>query len=99
MPSWDLFEGQSREYRDSVLPPSVTGRVSVEAATTLGWERYVGDKGAMVGVNRFGASAPYKEIFKHYGLTPEHIAEAAEATLAGNGREWTESQKQHEASH
>lgn len=99
MPSWDLFEAQSREYRDSVLPPSVSARVSVEAAATLGWERYVGDKGAMVGVNRFGASAPYKDIYKHYGLTPEHIVAAAEATIAGKGREWTEEQYAYKPSH
>jgi|HigsolmetaAR202D_1030399.scaffolds.fasta_scaffold00078_29 transketolase, bacterial and yeast len=99
MPSWDLFEAQPREYRDSVLPPSVTARVSVEAAATLGWERYVGDKGAMVGVNRFGASAPYKDIYKHYGLTPENIVAAAEASIAGKGREWTEEQFAYKPSH
>jgi transketolase len=99
MPSWDLFEAQSREYRDSVLPPSVSARVSVEAASTLGWERYVGEKGAMVGVNRFGASAPFKEIYKHYGFTAENIVAAAEASIAGNGREWTEEQYAYKPSH
>jgi transketolase len=88
MPSWSLFEQQPRAYRESVLPPSITARVSIEAAVTLGWDRYVGPQGVMIGVNRFGASAPYKEIYKHYGLTAERVAEAAEAAIAGRGPQW-----------
>ena len=81
MPSWERFARQPQAYRDSVLPPDVTARVAVEAGVTLGWERWVGTQGAVVGVDRFGASAPYKVIFQHFGLTPEHVAERALALL------------------
>jgi transketolase len=64
-----------------VLPPDVTARVAVEAGVTLGWERWVGAQGAIIGVDRFGASAPYKVIFQHFGLTPEHVAERTLALL------------------
>ncbi len=77
MPSWELFEAQPPEYRDSVLPPAITARVSVEAGRTLGWERYVGVKGVSIGVDTFGASAPYQRIYKEYGLTAERVAAAA----------------------
>ena len=70
MPSWERFERQPQTYRDSVLPPAVTARVAVEAGVTTGWQKWVGDRGAVVGVDRFGASAPYKEIYQHFGLTP-----------------------------
>jgi transketolase len=82
MPSWELFAQQDQSYRDSVLPPAVKARVAIEAATTLGWERYVGDAGRIIGIDRYGASAPYKEIYQHYGLTAEHVAAAA-ADLLG----------------
>ena len=85
LPSWELFDAQPAGYRESVLPRGVTARVSVEAATTLGWERYVGLDGASVGVDRFGASAPYKRIYEELGLTPEHVADEAEA-LVRRGR-------------
>jgi transketolase len=75
MPCWELFAQQDQAYRDSVLPPEIKARVAIEAAVSFGWERYVGLDGAIVGVDRFGASAPYKEIFKHYGLTAEHVAD------------------------
>ncbi|HWP30131.1 MAG TPA: transketolase [Fimbriimonadales bacterium] len=75
MPSWDLFAKQEKEYRDTVLPPHIKNRVSVEAGATLGWERWVGDKGVVVGLDRFGASAPYERLYKEFGLTPERIAE------------------------
>jgi transketolase len=94
MPSWNLFEQQPREYRESVLPPSISARVSIEAAVTLGWERYVGPQGAMIGVNRFGASSPYKTIYQHYGLTPQKVVEAAVAAIEGRGREWTEAEEE-----
>ncbi len=77
MPCWELFDAQPQEYRDAALPPDVTARVSVEAGRTLGWERYVGAGGAAIGVDRYGASAPYKRIFEEYGLTAERVAQAA----------------------
>ena len=82
MPSWELFEQQSQSYRDSVLPPELTARVSVEQASTFGWERYVGPAGTMVGMASFGASAPLKELQKKFGFTVEHVLEAARAQLA-----------------
>lgn len=84
MPSWELFEEQDQAYRDAILPPGITARIAVEAASPLGWERWVGQRGDVVGVNRFGASAPYAEVYKHLGLTAEHIAERARAVLKGS---------------
>jgi len=81
MPSWELFELQPQSYRDTVLPPAVRARVSVEAASPFGWERYVGLEGAMVSVNRFGASAPGPIVMREYGFTPEHVVEVAKAVL------------------
>jgi transketolase len=81
MPSWELFERQSREYRDSVLPPSVTARVAIEQASTFGWERYVGFSGAIVAMSTFGASAPLKELQSKFGFTPEQVVEAAHAQI------------------
>jgi transketolase len=81
MPCWELFAAQDQAYRDSVLPPGLTARVAVEAGRTLGWERYVGDHGAVVGVERFGFSAPFQQIYKHFGLTPEHVAEVAQGLV------------------
>jgi transketolase len=80
MPSWELFEETPREYRDSVLPPGVP-RVSVEAASPVGWERYVGASSAIVGLARFGASAPGPEVFERLGFTAEHVVEVALETL------------------
>jgi transketolase len=82
MPCWELFEKQDRAYRESVFPPSVEARVSVEMASTFGWDRYVGPKGEMIGMHRFGASAPLKELLKHFDFTVEHVIEAARTTLA-----------------
>jgi transketolase len=81
MPSWELFEHQDKAYRDSVLPPDVTARVSFELASTFGWERYVGLKGASIGMRTFGASAPLKELQKKFGFTAEAVAEAAKKQL------------------
>ncbi len=81
MPSWELFDRQSPEYRDSVLPPSVTARVAVEQASTLGWERFVGPSGECIGMKTFGASAPLKELQKKFGFTPEHVLAAAKNAL------------------
>ncbi len=73
MPSWELFEAQPRDYREEVLPSKVRARISVEAGTTLGWERYVGLDGKAIGINRFGASAPGPELYRQFGLTPDRI--------------------------
>ena len=81
MPSWDLFEKQPQSYRDEVLPPKVTARLAVEAGVPFGWERYVGSKGAVHGINRFGASAPYKIIAEKLGFTGAHIVELAHGLL------------------
>ena len=74
MPSWEIFDAQDEEYKNSVLPPSVEVRVSVEAGVTMGWERYVGFRGASVGVDRFGASAPGEMVLEELGITPENVA-------------------------
>ena len=81
MPSWELFHDQPAAYRDTVLPPSVTARVAVEQASTLGWERYVGTHGRVIGMSTFGASAPLKELQKKFGFEPERIVAAAHETL------------------
>jgi len=82
MPCWALFEQQSEDYRKQVLPPSVKARVSVEAASTLGWDRYVGPAGKIIGMHRFGASAPIKDLLKKFGFTVEKVVEAARAAIA-----------------
>ena len=84
MPCWDLFQAQPQSYKDTVLPPGVKARVSVEAGSTLGWERYVGLEGAIIGLNRFGASAPGEIVMRELGFTPEHIVKVAKSILAGN---------------
>jgi transketolase len=81
MPSWDIFEHQSREYRDSVLPPDVTARVSVEQASILGWDRYVGLKGKIIGMHTFGASAPLKELQKKFGFEPNAVVAAVKEVI------------------
>ena len=87
MPSWEIFESQPEEYRRTVLPPAVKKRLAVEAATPFGWERYVGEAGRMKGVVGFGASAPLKDLERHFGFTPEAVAAEAEKLLgAGTGK-------------
>jgi transketolase len=81
MPSWDLFDHQPREYRDTVLPPAVKARVAVEQASTLGWERYVGDAGRVIGMQTFGASAPLKELQKRYGFEPGRVVATVKELL------------------
>ena len=81
MPSWELFEQQPGEYRESVIPPGVTARVSVEQASTMGWERYVGLTGQCIGMTTFGASAPLKELQKKFGFTPEYVVAAVKEQL------------------
>jgi transketolase len=81
MPSWDIFDHQPREYRDSVLPPKITARISIEQASTLGWERYVGNAGRMIGMKTFGASAPLKELQRKFGFEPERVVGIAKELL------------------
>lgn len=76
MPSWELFERQPQAYRDEVLPPAVARRVSIEAGLTFGWSRYVGEKGISIGLDRFGASAPYQVLYEQFGLTAANVVEA-----------------------
>jgi transketolase len=83
MPSWEIFDHQPQEYRDSVLPPEVTARVAVEQGSTLGWERYVGPRGHVIGMKTFGASAPLKELQKKFGFEPDRVAAVAKDLLAG----------------
>ena len=81
MPSWDIFEHQPHEYRESVLPPEVKARVAVEQGSTLGWERYVGESGRVIGMKTFGASAPLKELQRKFGFEPERVVAAAKEQL------------------
>jgi transketolase len=81
MPSWELFDRESQDYRDKVLPPAVKARVCVEAGATQGWDRYLGSGGRKVGIDHFGASAPYGVLFTNFGLTPEKVVDTALACL------------------
>jgi transketolase len=81
MPSWELFEQQDRSYRDGVLPPSVTARVSVEMGSVIGWDRYVGTTGTTVGMNTFGSSAPLKDLLTKFGFTPAKVLAAAKQQI------------------
>jgi transketolase len=86
MPSWELFEQQNEAYRESVLPPAVSARVAVEAASPLGWERYVGTCGAILGMTSFGLSAPAKAVAARFGFDTEHVVAAAKAQLGQTSR-------------
>ena len=81
MPSWDIFEEQPQDYRDAVLPPAVKARLAVEQASTLGWDRYVGSSGQVIGMKTFGASAPLKELQKKFGFEPDRIVAVAKQLL------------------
>jgi transketolase len=81
LPSWELFDAQPQAYRDEVLPPGVTARVAVEAGVALGWERYLGARGAFVGMHSFGASAPGEIAFRNFGITVDAVVEAARRVL------------------
>jgi len=83
MPCWGLFDQQDQAYKDDVLPPEITARVAVEAGTPFGWERYVGLNGKIVGIDRFGESAPYQDIYRHLGITAEAVAEAVRVVAGG----------------
>ncbi|HXZ27190.1 MAG TPA: transketolase C-terminal domain-containing protein, partial [Terriglobales bacterium] len=82
MPSWELFDRQTPEYRESVLPAAVRRRISVEQASDCGWDRYVGLEGKCIGMHTFGASAPLKELLKKFGFTPEAIVATAQELLS-----------------
>jgi transketolase len=82
MPSWELFDDQGRDYRDSVLPPHVKARVSVEEASDFGWTKYTGTEGENIGIETFGASAPIKHLLKKFGFTADHIIAAAKSQIA-----------------
>ena len=82
MPSWDLFERQPRSYRDEVLPPAVKARLAVELGVSQGWDRYVGDAGDVVAVDRFGASAPAAVLLEQYGFTVDAVVARARRLLA-----------------
>jgi transketolase len=81
MPSWELFERQPKVYRDSVFPPACKKRIAVEAGVSHGWHKYVGTEGVVLGIERFGASAPYERIFQEYGLSVDHVVESARSLL------------------
>ena len=83
MPSWELFAAQPQSYRDQVLLPAVTARVSMEAAATFGWDRWVGGAGRALGLDHFGASAPAERLYQEFGLTAARMAEAARTVLSG----------------
>jgi transketolase len=81
LPCWSIFDAQDQAYRDSVLPPNVSARVAVEAAAPFGWERYVGPRGQVVGMTRYGASAPANVLFEKFGFTSAHVADVARSVL------------------
>jgi transketolase len=84
MPSWSLFEAQEESYRESVLPRGIKKRVTVEASSPVGWHRWAGDEGSVIGVERFGASAPGQDVLTHLGFTGDHVAAAALRLLGKN---------------
>ncbi|HMN14552.1 MAG TPA: transketolase C-terminal domain-containing protein, partial [Bellilinea sp.] len=83
MPSWDLFEKQSDKYKKSVLPESMKMRIAIEAGSTLGWDRYIGDKGIALGIDHFGASAPGNIVLGKFGITVDNVVDAAKKMLGG----------------
>ena len=86
MPSWELFELQDQAYREDILPPTVTARVSVEMGSVIGWDRYVGATGAKIGMNTFGSSAPLKDLLTKFGFTPAQVLDAAKEQIAKSER-------------
>ena len=82
MPSWELFERQDRSYRDAVLPPRITARVAVEMGATIGWDRYAGPTGTIIGMHSFGASGPIGDVLGKFGFVPDKIVQAAENQIA-----------------
>jgi len=86
MPCWELFDEQDQAYQDSVLPPAITARVSVEEASPVGWHRYVGSAGIVLGMKTFGMSAPLKVVTEHFGFVPDHVVAAAKKVLGRAGK-------------
>jgi transketolase len=86
LPCWELFDDQDGAYRDSVLPPDVKARVSVEQASTFGWTKYVGDHGTSIGMRTYGASAPLKDLLEEFGFTVDRVADAARKQLQSASR-------------
>ena len=86
LPSWEIFAAQPRAHRDDVLPPAVTARVSIEAAATFGWERWVGSAGVTIGLDHFGASAPADKLYQEFGLTAGRVVDAVRGLLQGGTR-------------
>ena len=84
MPSWELFAAQPKSYRDQVLPPAITARVAIEAASPFGWERWVGDAGRVIAMRSFGASAPAERLFVEFGITPAAATAAVRDLLNGS---------------
>jgi transketolase len=82
MPCWEFFDRQSAAYRDEVLPPTCTLRLAIEAGTTLGWQKYVGDRGQILGLDHYGASAPFKVLAEKFGFVPAHVVEMVKSMLA-----------------
>ena len=82
MPSWELFDDQDTVYRNSVLPPSITARVTVEAASPIGWDRYAGEKGIVLGMHSFGMSAPIAATAERFGFTVEKVVAAARRVIS-----------------
>jgi transketolase len=82
LPSWELFEQQSKDYQASVIPPTVTKRICIEMGSVFGWERFAGPTGTVIGMRSFGASAPLKDLAKHFGFTLDKVLEAAKAQLS-----------------
>ena len=82
MPCWELFDAQPDDYRRKVLPPDIPVRVALEAGSRQGWSRYVGSAGTVIGLDHFGASAPYGELYQQFGITADNVVEKALALLA-----------------
>jgi transketolase len=85
MPSWELFDAQEAAYRDAVLPPAIVARVTVEEASPIGWDRFAGTGGVVLGMRSFGLSAPIKVVAEHFGFTPKHVVDAAREALSRVG--------------
>jgi len=86
LPSWKLFDKQDAAYRESVLPKAIRKRVTAEAGATLGWSRFAGDEGVIIGLDRFGASALGAEVLQHFGFTADHVTAAALGLLGRSGQ-------------
>ncbi len=86
MPSWELFEKQDKAYKDKIFPPSLRKRLAVEAGSPLGWHKYVTDEGDVMGITRFGESAPGKEVMNEYGFSVENVVKRAKALISGGNK-------------